>query len=296
MRQTWFETARKNLKDGERLLFYELCFNYEFYGEEPAAGEVISAGVMIMFDMVKESLAADAEKAQRIAMRNRRNGLQGGRPKEESGVGAESSTESTPKSQNPEKPRETQKNPNDNLGYFGLPLHNNIQIQKHNNNTTSLSADFAEKEKFLVGIVFFGNGTPDVLREVEKFYNYYEARGWQVANGVPVRDKVALAKVWKIENADERFVVARVNYIDFITYLNCTELELLHNFVRMEEDADEHRVVLTFRKKSSIEIIEKRYLRAVVEWFKSREVATGAKWTLDYKLIRSSQKELKFQS
>lgn len=111
-RETWFDSARKHMTDLERLAFYECCFSYEFTGEVPTASTCKYPSVLMMFDMVKEDLKNDREKAERIAQRNQNNGRLGGRPAKV--------YETLPTNENPEKPSETQQNP---MGYSGLPLH-----------------------------------------------------------------------------------------------------------------------------------------------------------------------------
>lgn len=125
MRQTWFESANKHMTDLERLTFYEVCFKYEFYGEIPTEKTCKYGNVLMMFDMVKNDLQADREKADRIAERNRINGLQGGRPRKDNG---------TPQNnENPEKPKETQKNP-------VVTQPNPIHYTTLHNNTTAASS------------------------------------------------------------------------------------------------------------------------------------------------------------
>lgn len=103
MRQTWFESAKRHLTDMERLAFYEACFVYEFTGEVPTENTCKYGSVLLMFDMVKNDLSNDREKAERIAERNAINGLRGGRPRK--------SNETPQTDENPEKPSETQRNP-----------------------------------------------------------------------------------------------------------------------------------------------------------------------------------------
>lgn len=112
MRQTWFESAQKHLTDLERLAFYEACFRYEFTGEIPTESTCKYSSVLLMFDMVKNDLKSDREKAERIAERNRANGQGGGRPRKVNGNPQEN--------ENPAKPSETHENP---VGNFGLPVH-----------------------------------------------------------------------------------------------------------------------------------------------------------------------------
>lgn len=112
MRETWFDSARKHMSDLERLAFYEVCFTYEFTGEVPSASSCKYPSVLMMFDMVKEDLKNDREKAERIAERNANNGKLGGRPPKV--------YNNLPPDENPTKPNETQRNP---VGESGLPLH-----------------------------------------------------------------------------------------------------------------------------------------------------------------------------
>lgn len=125
MRQTWFESAQRHLTDMERLAFYEACFTYEFTGELPTEKTCKYSSVLLMFDMVKNDLQNDREKAERISERNRQNGLQGGRPRKDYGTLQEN--------ENPTKPKETQRNP---AVFDGNPIH---YTTLHNTTTAASS-------------------------------------------------------------------------------------------------------------------------------------------------------------
>lgn len=112
IRQTWFESAKRHLTDLERLAFYEACFTYEFTGEIPTENTCKYGSVLLMFDMVKNDLKNDREKAERIAERNAINGAKGGRPRKDN--------ETQQFIKNPEKPNETQNNPE---GTQSNPIH-----------------------------------------------------------------------------------------------------------------------------------------------------------------------------
>lgn len=137
IRQTWFEAATRNLSDPERLQFYEVCFRYEFFGEEPTRKSCPYSSVLLMFDMVKVDLANDAEKARRIAERNRANGAMGGRPRQSDKV-----LQST---ENPNEPNETHQNP---TILEKTTLHNTTQLnttlQKAAGDLEILDGDFFE--------------------------------------------------------------------------------------------------------------------------------------------------------
>ena len=94
IRQTWYESARDHLTDLERLSFYEACFNFEFTGEIPTANTCRYSSVLLLFDMVKEDLRKDREKAENIAARARENGKYGGRPKKCNGELQDEETQS----------------------------------------------------------------------------------------------------------------------------------------------------------------------------------------------------------
>lgn len=113
IRQTWYETACAHLSDMARLTFYECCFRYEFTGEIPTTNTCKYQEVLLLFDMVKDTLKNDIEKAERIAERNRQNGQRGGRPK--------NATEDNEPLETQRNPVGTQKNPAVNLA---SPLHN----------------------------------------------------------------------------------------------------------------------------------------------------------------------------
>lgn len=140
IRQTWFESAQKHLTDLERLSFYEACFRYEFTGEVPTESTCKYNSVLLMFDMVKNDLQNDREKADRIAERNRLNGQNGGRPPKD---------HRTPQNNgNPEKPNETQRNPDENLGssLHYTTQHNTTMQQAAMGGSGVLDVDFFDSQ------------------------------------------------------------------------------------------------------------------------------------------------------
>lgn len=140
IRQTWYEAAVRNLSDAERLCFYEVCFAYEFNEIEPTRKSCPYSSVLLMFDMVKQDLARDAEKARRISERNRANGSLGGRP---------AGNKTQPEVTNPEKPNETQTNP---AVLSGLPLHNTTQ--HYTTKTSSSSGDLVYNNDFFEEVLW----------------------------------------------------------------------------------------------------------------------------------------------
>lgn len=254
MRQTWYEAAKKRMKDASRLAFYEMCFDFEFYGDEPKDQELFSFDdALLMFDMVREDLRRDMEKAENIAMRNRRNGMLGGRP-----VGSSKST-------NPKKPKGNPEKPSGSIG-FTTTLHNTLH-----NTTQHISSAPARKrrhkdietyERFCVMFVFFYSGATDFVAETDRFYNYYTARDWQVGKGMKVKDRVALAKAWDIKDSNPALIQVRQRYSEFIQAADPDELELLTSFRGMGIYEERKVIELRLADLRAEQIIEERYLKA----------------------------------
>lgn len=273
MRQSWYETALKNLRDGERLQFYEMCFEFEFYGKEPDRN-LMSAGVAILFDVAKEALTQDVERALKLSVRNKRNGLLGGRPK--------SNNNELQNNQNPDKPNETQQNP---VGFFGLPNTSTNTITNTNTVTLSKAEVFEEKEKYDIAFYFFANGVVKAVEEMERFWNYYAARGWEVSKGVPIRDRLALAHSWNCNDITTDYVDIRKSYVSLLSAIGCADLVLLSAFISMnykEIETDKVVVTLKFKERCCIEIMETKYIERLISYFQDMTKQSGKKYTLKY--------------
>lgn len=78
---------------------------------------------------------------------------------------------------------------------------NSIQL----NSNQYISLSFEEREK-IFEIFYFERNLATAEEECEKFINHYEANGWCRGNSdKPVKNKVALAKSWKVERAEKRY-------------------------------------------------------------------------------------------
>lgn len=284
MRQTWYDAARKRMKEGERLAFYEMCFEYEFYGKLPEEELFNFDGALLLFEVVKDALDADRDKADNIALRNRRNGMLGGRPRK-ADQEASATANDLSKSTNPEKPSDNPKNPR---GYFGpyTTLHYTTQ-QK-----TSVSmrrrkrhTDTEKYERFCVMFVFFCAGAIDPAAETELFYNYYGARDWKASGGVVIKDRVKLAQTWKIKDANGGLIAARDIYAGMIRALDPEEPELLTEFVAMvKNEADKH-VIIRMRNSTAIQdILEHTYVAPMSVYF--RDVLKLDGYSLFYEIVR----------
>ena len=271
MRQSWYEAAKKNMKDGARLAFYEACFDFEFYGREPEQTLFDFTDANLLFDVVRDDLQRDMEKAENIAARNRRNGMLGGRPpkqREEPSAVPDTLSNST-------KPKETQQNPDKPSAFFGVST--TCTLHRHNTSTEkSVSVQQRKKRHkdierytyFRVMFVFFYSGATDVAAETEKFYNYYQARDWQVGRGQAVRDKVALAKTWEIKDANPGLIEARRAYAGLIEALDPEEPELLTDFVSMRQLDDIKQLVIRMSNGNRLlTILEEQYLSAMTIYF-----------------------------
>lgn len=281
IRQTWYEAARKRMKDGARLAFYEACFEFEFFGKEPEDELFAHDDALLMFDMVREDLKRDMEKAATIAMRNRRNGMLGGRPRK-----ASADQDDLSNSTNPE---ETQKNPENPRGFFGLSTTLHYTTQQDKEKSLSMAKrskrhkDIDKYDFFRVMFVFFYSGAVDPAAEAEKFYNFYQARDWQLGRGQHVKDKVALAKTWDIKDINPGLISARQMYSGLIDAIDPDEVELLTDFVAMIKNDDVKHIVIRMDNGNRLmSILEERYLTAVAVYF--RDVLKLDGYTLEYQM------------
>lgn len=288
MRQTWYDAAKKRMKEGERLAFYEMCFEYEFYGKLPEEELFNFDGALLLFEVVKDALDADRSKADNIALRNRRNGMLGGRPRK-SDQEPSAAPGDLSKSTNPEKPSQNRENPS---GYFGVSttLHYTTQQDKAQNRSLSLRkrkrhTDMETYERFCVMFVFFCAGAIDPAAETELFYNYYGARDWKASGGVVIKDRVKLAQTWNIKDANGGLIAARDIYAGLINAIDPEEPELLTDFVAMVKDDAAKHVTIRMRNSTALQdILEQRYLAPLSVYF--RDVLKLDGYSLFYDIVR----------
>lgn len=251
IRQTWYESAKKNLKQEERLAFYEACFDFEFYGHELDREKCPFSSVMLLFDMVRYNIISDRDKADRIAERNRRNGMQGGRPRRETQADN----------------LETQENPKNPSGYSGLPLHYTTQHnttphkKKPSLSFSILHTDEQKYENFYFLFIFFARGVVDPIGERERFMDYYKARGWCVAKDVPATDKIALCKSWKSKDTSEVLIQARAPWVKILQAIDAEDDVLITQFVAFNPGANAWDLTLAGRE--SYDLLEGKYLRGL---------------------------------
>ena len=265
IRQTWYETAKKNLPAGDRLRFYEMCLEYEFFGNLP--GEDVPFGAKLLFDMVRDDIERDKAKAAERAERNRRNGMAGGRPKV---------TEQNTDDQNPQKPS----------GISGNPIYNNTtQYTTLHNNETDVSGNEDTHMFFSVCLNFFERGCSDPVGTANTFWNYYESLGWKTKNGGEIVDRYALAKAWRLNDCSRVAMRNRAAYADLMHKANPVEIQLLGDFVAMERLKDSRRVVITFQHRETAILLDHHYMPALQQWIPTDE---AGRYDLEYKVLQST--------
>lgn len=266
IRQTWYETAKKNLKGEERLRFYEICFEYEFNGILPDEDAPFSS--RLLFDMVRADIDADKEKAKARAERSRRNGQRGGRPK---------ITEDNKEEENPVGFLETQKTP----------------IYQHKN-TTSTNTQHKETDVenedshmfFNVCLLFFEKGCSDPCGEANTFWHYYEAMGWKTKGGGEVVDRMALAKAWRLQDCSRSAMRSRAPYADLMHKANPVEISLISDFVSMSRNATTETVEIVLQEKSTCLLLDHKYMPALRSWIPVKD--DGKPYALSYRALNST--------
>ena len=80
-----------------------------------------------------------------------------------------------------------------------------IKSNQNKSNQNNISLSFEEREK-IFEIFYFERNLATAKEECEKFINHYEANGWCRGNSEkPVKNKIALAKSWKVETEKKRY-------------------------------------------------------------------------------------------
>lgn len=264
IRQTWYETAKKNLQPTERLRFYEMCMEFEFYGQEPDPDAPFSA--RLLFDMIRNDIETDKEKAISRAERSRENGRHGGRPK---------GTEYNSEVNNPEKPTGIQKNPIYDTTLQNTTLQNSETLEDEDTHTF-----------FNVCLLFFEKGCSDAVKEANTFWNYYASLGWKTKSGGEIMDRYALAKAWRLSDCSRQAMRNRMPYVDLLHKANPVEPSLISDFVSMVRDAGSETVKMVFTEKSTVLLLETKYMPALCQWIPKN--AEGQVYKLSYDVLNQT--------
>lgn len=116
------------------------------------------------------------------------NGCKGG---EFGKLGGRPKTPKKPQNNPKETPKKPQNNPTSELGVLGgVLIKDKSLISKERDN--------------IFNIFYFYRNLKFAKEEFERFFNHYEANGWCRGNSnTPVKNKVALAKSWKVEREEK---------------------------------------------------------------------------------------------
>lgn len=144
---------------------------------------------------------------------------------------------------------------NDGRLYDICTVTNNKTIKQLNNNI-SLCNDILdardaraceERERDEIYKIFFLKNFEKPSYEVDRFYNHYEAQGWERGNGQKIRNRIAAAKAWEQEDkTKKRFPEPFVNAIREV----CEKLsdddatKVMRAIIRIEIDATRVRLLL----------------------------------------------------
>lgn len=264
IRQTWYETAKKNLQPADRLRFYEMCLEYEFNRVEPDGDAPF--GARLLFDMVRADLDGDIERANAKAERSRENGRLGGRPK---------LSEVDTNTENPEKPSGINKN----------PLYT-VQNNTGQNRTKESEVENEDTHTFFgICLDFFERGCSDPHGEATKFWNYYAAMGWKTKGGGDIVDRMALAKAWRLQDCSKAAMRNRVDWAKALHLANAIEPCLISEFVKINKTSGDEKVVVTFETQTPAMIFENKYVQKIASrWLPVKE--NGQFYDLEYRILQ----------
>lgn len=129
---------------------------------------------------------------------------------------------------------------------------NNVIIkQLNNNNNISVCSNNAhtreDKERDDIFKIFFFKNFANPAYEVERFFNHYEAQGWDRGNGQKIINKIAAARNWEQENKLQKrfpptFIQAMRDICDKLSDDEATRV--LRAVERIDIDAQFIKIVL----------------------------------------------------
>lgn len=146
----------------------------------------------------------------------------------------------------PNTPATDKQRTNNGRLYDRLYVSNNNN--NNNNNISVCNAHTREdKERDDIFKIFFLKNFVNPAYEVERFYNHYEAQGWDRGNGQKITNKVAAARNWEQEDKGkkrfpEAFVQAMREICEKLSSDDATNV--LRAIVKIEVDAQNIRLIL----------------------------------------------------
>lgn len=294
IRQNWYESIKNNLSDLERLKFYEICLDFEFYDILPDALLLEMPKVKFAFDFVKSEIESDKMKARAIIKRNTENGKKGGRPKK---------TELSNLTDEQNSKNAEEKNPKNPVGYDNyISLHNNNTNFNEEKNLIDLIMKEREKNqkevtKYLrwrIIIMFFEKNAQNPIYEYEKFYNYYNEKGWKTKNGANIKDIYKAAEHWGIENNNNNNnnELNKRKYIDIIKGTALCEDALITDFnsLKVVETNDRATYIFNFYNYKRCMNYLEEHIEDVVKYI-NNYLSIGKKISISYNII-NKQPEL----
>ena len=151
---------------------------------------------------------------------------------------------------------------NDGRLYDICTVTNNKTIKQLNNNISLCNDTFdahtrEQRERDEIFKIFFCKNFVNPGYEVERFYNHYEAQGWERGNGQKIRNRIAAAKSWEQEDKTKKrfpdpFVRAMCEICEGLSAEDATRV--MRGIVRIEIDAVNIRLILNAPVHELIEI------------------------------------------
>lgn len=151
---------------------------------------------------------------------------------------------------------------NDGRLYDICTVTNNKTIKQLNNNISLCNDTFdahtrEQRERDEIFKIFFCKNFVNPGYEVERFYNHYEAQGWERGNGQKIRNRIAAAKSWEQEDKTKKrfpdpFVRAMCEICAGLSAEDATRV--MRGIVRIEVDAANIRLILNAPVHEFIEI------------------------------------------
>ena len=172
------------LSDDQAGELLKAIYNYHC-GEKEKPTDKMVLGI---YEMMCKRFDADAEKYEKICIRNQKNGMNGGRPK---------GSKNKPTGLS-EEPTETQKNP---LGKSGLFWVSDNDNDNDNDNDINIGQKPTHTPK-----IKFKKPTVEEIRayclerhnqvDAQRFFDFYESKGWKVGKN-SMKDWKASVRTWE---------------------------------------------------------------------------------------------------
>jgi hypothetical protein len=177
----------EKLSDEEAGKLIKAVLYYVHTGDNPPLDRLLD----MAFVPIKQALHRDLEKWRNILQRNKDNGLLGGRPKR---CNPEKPKKPSGLFGNPEKPRETQRNPkNPDSVNVSVSVNESVNVTDNNKIQRENKKNFVPPSIEDVNNLIQERG---YTFDAESFVNFYQSKGWLVGN-VKMKDWKACCVTWQ---------------------------------------------------------------------------------------------------